>query len=77
MAHLVIFNVNRSVYSPLEAAEGSMTVGELINRLRTIANEDDKVIFSNDRGYTYGYIDKQYVKDVDVNDEDDEVEDNE
>lgn len=52
---VAILQTNRYYYDIVEAADGSMTVGELIDRLSDL-NRDDKIVFSNDNGYTYGYI---------------------
>ena len=38
-----------------------MTVRELIDELECNYNEDDKIVFSNDNGYTYGYIGAGYI----------------
>jgi len=52
MAYL---KTNRTYYSSEEAAKDSITVGELIEELSNIPS-NEKIIFSNDGGYTYGYI---------------------
>ena len=58
---MVILRTNRTYYSAEEAENESITVGELIERLEEF-NPNDKVIFSNDNGYTYGYISRGTVK---------------
>ena len=45
----------RYSYSVKESANDSMTVSELINRLRDFP-EDMPIIISNDNGYTFGRI---------------------
>lgn len=45
-----------------------MTIGELIAYLQDNFDEDSKIIFSNDNGYTYGVI-KEYQID-EMNEED-------
>ncbi len=58
MAHL---NTNREYYSEEEALNNSITVGELIEELSHIP-PNEKIIFSNDGGYTYGYINPNVIK---------------
>ncbi len=60
--HAIILHTNRSYYDALEAAENSMTVRELIERLEQ-EDGDQKIIFSNDNGYTYGTIGEDDVDD--------------
>ena len=60
MQKIVILNTHRSDYDIRDAADSSITVGELINELRNY-DEDLKVVFSNDNGYTYGYISEDDV----------------
>ena len=55
MANVVIFNTGRDTYGKEEAMNESITVGELIDKLK-IMDEDAKVIYSNDNGYTYGFV---------------------
>jgi hypothetical protein len=52
---MVIIDAYRDCYSPKEAEQDSITVGELIEKLNEF-NPNEKVILSHDRGYTYGYI---------------------
>ena len=52
---MVYLKTNRTGYSPVQVVRGTMTVGELINRLSD-ENPNDKIVFSNDEGYTYGAI---------------------
>lgn len=55
MQTIVKLNTSRDYYGIREAAESSITVEELINALSNFSPED-KVVFSNDRGYTYGVV---------------------
>lgn len=61
MIRIVTLNTNREEYDIRDAAAGSMTVRELIDELERNYNEDDKIVFSNDNGYTYGYVTAGYV----------------
>lgn len=58
---IVTLNTNRSEYDIRDAAARSMTVRELIDELECNYNENDKIVFSNDNGYTYGYIGAGYI----------------
>lgn len=63
---IITIATRRSDYSVKEAAGKSMTVEELIEELRYLPG-DCKVVFENDGGYTYGYIedrdiDSEYVE---------------
>ena len=55
MIQIVKLNTSRDYYSIKDAAEASISVGELIDLLRGY-DSDMKVVFSNDNGYTYGVI---------------------
>lgn len=55
MTTIITLEGRRSHYNSQLAANETMTVGELIEYLE-LFNEDDKVILSNDRGYTFGTI---------------------
>ena len=61
MIRIVTLNANRSEYDIRDAAACSMTVRELIDELECNYNEDDKIVFSNDNGYTYGYVGAGYI----------------
>lgn len=61
MDKIVILKTNRSEYSVKEAANGSITVGDLIEILRNYHDLDAPIVFSNDNGYTYGYITESVV----------------
>lgn len=63
---IITLSTNRSHYNIEGAADESMTVAELIEELRYLPG-DLKVVFSNDGGYTYGYIkdrdiDSEYIE---------------
>ena len=65
---IITLDTNREHYDIREAADASMTVGELIEELRYL-DPALKVVFSNDGGYTYGGIhardiDSEYVETV-------------
>lgn len=62
MFNIVILNTSRDTYDIRESADCSITVGELISELRNY-EEDDKIVFSNDNGYTYGYIRRESLDD--------------
>ena len=59
--NITILRTNRSEYSIKEAADYSITVRELIDYLRDNADLDSRIVFSNDGGYTYGYITEDVV----------------
>ena len=56
----ITIEARQDAYEVGQVAQGTLTVSELIYRLREIADaygEDVPVVISNDRGYTYGSID--------------------
>ena len=55
MEKIVTLLTSRDEYDIRRASESSMTVRELIDELENYPS-NAKVVFSNDRGYTYGYI---------------------
>lgn len=61
MIRIVTLNTNREEYDIRDAAECSMTVQELIDELESNYNPSDKIVFSNDNGYTYGYVTAGYI----------------
>ena len=61
---MVILKTNRTYYNVKEAANDSITVREFIEHLEGNFNLDDKIVFSNDGGYTYGYINENTAKEV-------------
>ena len=67
---MVLFHTQRTHYSAKEAGKFTLTIGELIEALSQF-DEDEKIVFCNDNGYTYGKIDENLLVDVD-DDEDDE-----
>lgn len=63
MKRVITIKTNRSYYDIEDATNEAITIGELIDILKHY-DEDDKVIFSNDNGYTYGYINDDAVREV-------------
>ena len=66
MERIITISTNRSHYDIKGAADESITVEELIEELRYLPG-DCKVVFKNDNGYTYGYIqdrdiDSEYIE---------------
>lgn len=61
MQRIVILEANKSEYDIRDAASRSMTVREFINELECNYNDNDKIVFSNDQGYTYGYVGAGYI----------------
>lgn len=61
MEKIAILKTNRSEYSIKDAAYDSITVRELIEYLRDNLDLDSRIVFSNDNGYTYGYITERAV----------------
>lgn len=60
--NIVTIETRRTGYNIDQVINKTMTIGELIEILRGF-NSNDKVIFSNDGGYTYGEIDEIDIKD--------------
>lgn len=58
---MVLLKTNRTYYSSEEAAKDSITVEELIEELSNLPSKE-KIVFSNDNGYTYGYITPGVIK---------------
>ncbi len=67
MENIVTISTHRSDYSAEISAEKSITVEELIYILEEFDGED-KIVFSNDNGYTFGSISErdfqEYVEEV-------------
>ena len=61
MKEICTICTHRSDYDIRDAASGSITVGQLIDHLRGF-DEDTKIVFMNDGGYTYGYIDLDEIE---------------
>ena len=61
MEKIAILKTNRSECSIKEAANDSITVRELIEYLENNLDPDSRIVFSNDNGYTYGYITERAV----------------
>ncbi len=57
---MVILEVNRTGYSVEQIENKCITVGEFISRLQE-ENPNEKICFSNDGGYTYGYINENSI----------------
>ena len=66
MIRIVTLNTNRSEYDIRDAAACSMTVRELIDELECNYNDGDKIVFSNDNGYTYGYVTADHIAEHNV-----------
>lgn len=69
----------RSGYSPSQIDHQTLTIGQLIEILNDYANEapegeDTKVFLSNDRGYTYGHINRYTILGLAEYDSDGDVE---
>ena len=63
MANIVILRTNREFYNADDAASSSITVRDLIEELEHY-DKDSKVVFSNDGGFTYGYINESRIKEI-------------
>lgn len=68
----IIIEAEREGYSPKQI-ERTMTVGELISLLSDY-DEDTPIIFSHDRGYTYGALKEWNISEVNDEEEEDEYE---
>ena len=66
---MVLFHTQRTDYSAQEAGKFTLTIGELIKELKMF-DEDEKIVFCNDNGYTYGKIDENLLVEVDDEEED-------
>ncbi len=64
---MIYINTRRNGYAT-EQCGGTMTIAELIEVLENF-NEDEKVFFRNDNGYTYGAIYEEDIVDYDNQDE--------
>ena len=66
----VILQVGRKGYSAEQAEEyePALTVGELISVLEQY-DEDEKVYFDNDDGYTYGSVTEDCIDEEETEDE--------
>ena len=60
MAKTLTFSTNRFYYGIEDAVNDSISVGEL-KRILDNYDDDEKVVFSNDDGYTYGYISNSVI----------------
>jgi hypothetical protein len=59
--NVVLLKTNRSYYSKEDCANDTMTVGELISELN-YCDSNAPIMFSNDGGYTYGYISESSIR---------------
>lgn len=66
----ITFETKREGYAPNQCGN-TMTVGELIQYLNQF-DEDAKVFYSNDNGYTYGSIKSYQINENYEEDDDDE-----
>ena len=73
MQTIVMLLTNREEYDIRDAASRSMTVRQLIDELECNYDEDAKIVFSNDHGFTYGYVGAGYIdsKRVETHEEED------
>lgn len=65
---VILLSTRYSWYTKERAMIDSITVGELIEFLKSF-DEDTKVVFSNDGGYTYGEIFEKDFEEVDLTEE--------
>ena len=66
MQTIVMLLTNREEYDIRDAASRSMTVRQFIDELECNYNENDKIVFNNDNGYTYGYVGAGYIDSIRV-----------
>ena len=66
MGHIVTLKTSRDYYDIKDCAEYSLSVAEIMDILSRCP-EDAKVVFSNDNGYTYGIVDNNTIKVINVN----------
>lgn len=73
MQTIVMLLTNREEYDIRHAASRSMTVRQFIDELECNYDENAKIVFSNDHGYTYGYVGAGYIdsKRVETHEEED------
>ena len=73
MQTIVMLLTNREEYDIRDAASRSMTVRQLIDELECNYDENAKIVFSNDHGFTYGYVGAGYIdsKRVETHEEED------
>lgn len=57
---MVILKTSRDTYSATDAAKDSITVNEFIELLKR-EDGNEKIIFSNDGGYTFGSINENKI----------------
>jgi hypothetical protein len=61
MAKVVALKTNREFYDIKDAMNESISVAEFIDLLSYLP-QDAKIVFRNDGGYTYGYINEDVIK---------------
>lgn len=61
---IIGLSTNHTYYDIKEAIKDSITVGEFIDMLEYLP-QDAKIVFRNDGGYTYGYINESVIKEYD------------
>ena len=70
---MVIMKTERYSYDARESASDSLTVGELIYRLKDFP-ADMPIVFSNDNGYSFGRIWSGRIKEYEEREEGEEEE---
>lgn len=60
--NIILFYTRRDGYSPNQCGT-TLSAGELIKILQQY-DEDTLIYYSNDRGYTYGALDEDYIEEV-------------
>lgn len=61
--NIILFYTRRDGYATSQCGT-TLTAGELIKILQRY-DEDTPIYYSNDRGYTYGALDEDYIEEVD------------
>lgn len=62
MARIISLYTNSYEYNKLAAAKQSMTVAEFIEYLASNYSDEDILVFCNDGGYTYGYVNENFIQ---------------
>lgn len=60
--NIILFYTRRDGYAPSQCGT-TLTAGELIKILQRY-DENTLIYYSNDRGYTYGALDEDYIEEV-------------
>lgn len=67
MKNIAILKTNRYEYDAKLAADRSITIREFIDLLKeNFYDLDTKIVFSNDGGYTYGYVTENTIDEIEV-----------